>query len=80
MTDKRLVYRKVGPIEAWMSKADDGNIDERHWILGQAYIVGGWGNWGQKELDGYRTDYTVILRNCTLKMQNGKITAICVKE
>jgi hypothetical protein len=24
MTDKRLVYRKVGPIEAWMSKADDG--------------------------------------------------------
>lgn len=24
MTDKRLVYRKVGPIEAWMSVADDG--------------------------------------------------------
>ena len=24
MTDKRLVYRKVGPVEAWMSKADDG--------------------------------------------------------
>jgi len=57
-----------------------GTIDERHWIVGQAYIVGGWGDWGQKELDGYRTDYTVILRNCTLKMQNSKLTAICVKE
>jgi len=57
-----------------------GSIDERHWIVGQAYIVGGWGDWHQKEVDGYRTDYTIIQRNCSLQMRNDKLTAVCVKE
>jgi hypothetical protein len=79
-TDRATGYNKTKVSSMTTYRMIVSSIDERHWIMGQAYIVGGWGDWHQKEVDGYRTDYTVIQRNCSLQMRNDKLTAVCVKE